>query len=102
MIKTTLSYYFPPRLGRTMLLALEEVIGKSGLNTLQSFLWRIERCPWCWGRTTFDPVCHFAVGMLQELLYWVNGGKYYNVVEQTRIAQGDSACLVCIDKLPLV
>ena len=110
MIKATLSYYFPNRLGRIVLLALEDVIGKSDLNALlhqsskryfnqhsgqqvtleeteQGFIWCIERCPWCWGRTTFDLVGHFAVGMLRELLYWVSGGKYYNVVEQTCIAQ---------------
>lgn len=208
MIKTTLSLYFPNRLGRTVLLALEEVMGKSGLNALlnlsslshmignyppndenkgisfetisqlqvsleqgygprggrglasragrvffshglrlynlelglngtafrlqsperklmtvlisvtdffnqysdqqvtleeneQSFLWRIQRCPWCWGRIESEPVCHFAVGMLQEMLYWVSGGKYYNVEEQTCIAQGDPTCIVCIDRLPL-
>jgi predicted hydrocarbon binding protein len=64
-------------------------------------LWKIENCPWCWGRHSFEPVCQFAVGMLQETLYWVSGGKFYNVVEETCIAQGDSACLIVIDLQPL-
>jgi predicted hydrocarbon binding protein len=67
----------------------------------QSFLWRIERCPWCWEREEYEPVCHFVVGMLQEALYWVSGGKYYNVVEETCIAQGEPACLIVIDRAPL-
>jgi tetratricopeptide (TPR) repeat protein len=29
------------------------------------------------------------VGILQEALYWVSGGKFYNVVEETCVAQGD-------------
>jgi predicted hydrocarbon binding protein len=64
-------------------------------------LWQVEQCPWCWGRHEFEPVCQFTVGMLQEALYWVSGGKSYNVVEETCIAQGDPACLIVIDRIPL-
>ena len=64
-------------------------------------LWEVQHCPWCWGRQAFEPVCQFTVGMLQEALYWVSGGKFYNLVEETCIAQGDSACLVVIDRAPL-
>lgn len=70
-------------------------------DTEQMLLWHIERCPWCWGRHEFEPTCHFAVGMLQEALFWVSGGKFYNVVEETCIAQGDSTCLFAIDRSPL-
>jgi predicted hydrocarbon binding protein len=64
-------------------------------------LWQVEQCPWCWGRHEFEPVCQFVVGMLQEALYWVSGGKSYNVVEETCIAQGDPACLIVLDRVPL-
>lgn len=64
-------------------------------------MWRVEQCPWCWGRHEIEPACQFAVGMLQEALYWVSGGKFYNVVEETCIAQGNSACLIVIDRIPL-
>ena len=67
----------------------------------RKILWEVERCPWCWGRQVFEPVCQFTVGMLQEALYWVSGGKFYNVVEETCIAQGDTACLIAIDREPL-
>jgi predicted hydrocarbon binding protein len=70
-------------------------------DTEQSILWCIERCPWCWGRQESEPVCHMAVGMLQEALYWVSGGKIYNIVEETCIAQGDPACLIAIERTPL-
>ncbi len=70
-------------------------------KTKQNFLWDIKRCPWCWERKEFEPVCHFAVGMLQEALYWVSGGKFYNVIEETCVAQGDATCLIVIDRTPL-
>jgi predicted hydrocarbon binding protein len=64
-------------------------------------LWKVECCPWCWGRQVFEPVCQFTVGMLQEALYWVSSGKFYNVVEESCIAQGESFCLIAIDRIPL-
>jgi predicted hydrocarbon binding protein len=70
-------------------------------ETEHNFLWRIECCPWCWGRHESEPTCHFAVGILQEALYWVSGGKFYNVTEETCVAQGDEICLFVIDRIPL-
>jgi predicted hydrocarbon binding protein len=63
--------------------------------------WHIERCPVCWGRHTGQPVCHLAVGILQESLYWVSGGKYYQVQETHCIAKGDPACTIVVDKQPV-
>ncbi len=63
--------------------------------------WHIERCPLCWGRKAEDVVCHLAVGLLQESLYWVSGGKTFNVEETSCIARGDSACTIVIDQTPL-
>jgi hypothetical protein len=65
------------------------------------FLWHIDRCPICWKRQTDGPVCHLAVGILQESLYWASGGKVYNVEETTCIAMGDPACTIVIEKKPL-
>jgi hypothetical protein len=62
------------------------------------FLWYIDRCPVCWERKADSPVCHLAVGVLQEALYWVSGGKYFNVEEIACIARGDSACTIVVDK----
>lgn len=63
--------------------------------------WHIERCPLCWQRKTDGPSCHLAVGLLQEALYWVSGGKVFNVEETTCIAQGDETCTIVIDQTPL-
>ncbi|NOY97875.1 MAG: 4-vinyl reductase [Chloroflexi bacterium] len=63
--------------------------------------WHIERCPLCWGRHTDEPVCHLAVGLLQESLYWVSGGKIFNVEETHCIARGDPACTIVIDRIPI-
>lgn len=70
-------------------------------ETERTILWRIDRCPWCWGRHTFEPTCHFHVGLLQEALYWVSGGKFYNVEEETCIGQGDTSCLIVVSKIAL-
>ncbi len=64
-------------------------------------LWHIDRCPLCWERKAQDPVCHLAVGLLQEALYWLSGGKVFNVEEQTCIAMGDATCTIVIDQTPI-
>ena len=64
-------------------------------------LWHIDRCPVCWGRQSEGPVCHLAVGILQEALYWVSGGRFYFVEETSCIAQGDPSCTITINKQPL-
>jgi predicted hydrocarbon binding protein len=64
-------------------------------------LWQIERCPLCWERKSQEPVCHLAVGLLQEALYWLSGGKVFHVEEKACIAAGDSACTIVIDPAPL-
>jgi predicted hydrocarbon binding protein len=65
------------------------------------FLWHIERCPLCWEREAHEPVCHLAVGVLQEALYWLSGGKVFHVEEKTCIAAGDPACTILIDPAPI-
>ena len=64
-------------------------------------LWHIDRCPLCWERKAQDPVCHLAVGLLQEALYWLSGGKVFEVKEQTCIAAGDATCTIVIDQAPI-
>ncbi|RPJ29035.1 MAG: 4-vinyl reductase [Chloroflexi bacterium] len=72
---------------------IEEEAGK--------LLWHIERCPLCWERKTHEPVCHLAVGVLQEALYWLSGGKVFHVEEKTCIAAGDKDCTIVIDQTPI-
>lgn len=63
--------------------------------------WHIERCPLCWGRTAEEPVCQLAVGLLQEALYWLSGGKVFSVEETACHAHGDPHCTITILKTPL-
>lgn len=67
-------------------------------ETPERLLWHIERCPICWKRKADTPICHLAVGVLQEALYWVSGGKYFNVEETLCIAKGDPTCTIAVDK----
>lgn len=63
--------------------------------------WHIHRCPLCWKRQTGDLSCHLAVGLLQEALYWVSGGRFFQVEETRCCARGDPACTIVIDKDPM-
>jgi len=63
--------------------------------------WQVERCPLCWERKTDDPCCSLAVGLLQETLFWVSGGRYFLIEERNCIACGDSQCTIIIDRIPL-
>lgn len=67
----------------------------------QHFYWRNVRCPVCWGRHTESPCCHLAVGLLQESLYWVSGGKQFAVHETACLACGAEQCTISIEKKPL-
>jgi len=146
-------YFFPNKMGRIILLAMEEVMGHNGVNAVlnlarlqhrigsypdltfrvlplgmklkvgfevmaqtfnkftdhlvrlgedeQYFHWIMERCGTCWGRKCDSPCCHLAVGILEEGLYWVSGGKNFCVEEVLCIAAGDRTCTILIDKRPL-
>jgi predicted hydrocarbon binding protein len=67
----------------------------------EKLFWHIDQCPLCWERHAHEPVCHLAVGLLQEALYWLSGGKVFNVEEKTCIAAGDDTCTIEIDQSPL-
>ncbi|NWG35389.1 MAG: 4-vinyl reductase [Chloroflexi bacterium] len=67
----------------------------------ETLLWHIEQCPLCWERHSSEPVCHLAVGLLQEALYWLSGGKVFHVEEKTCIAAGDDRCTIVIDQVPV-
>jgi predicted hydrocarbon binding protein len=63
--------------------------------------WHIERCPLCWERKSEEPVCHLAVGLIQEALYWLSGGRIFEVDETACLARGDECCTITISKTPL-
>lgn len=63
--------------------------------------WHIARCPLCRERQTDGPCCTLAVGLLQEALYWISGGKYFLVEEKECIACDGGTCTIMISKTPL-
>ena len=65
------------------------------------FLYVIERCPVCWGRHSEAPICHAALGIIQEGLNWGTGGLSFKTAEVSCIAKGDPACNFVISKEPL-
>jgi predicted hydrocarbon binding protein len=67
----------------------------------KSITWRIEHCPLCRGRHSNLPCCQLAVGWLQEALFWISGGKCFEVEERKCIACGDTACIIVIDRAPM-
>lgn len=70
-------------------------------ETERHFLYHIKRCPVCWGRTGEDhAVCYYMVGLLKEGLYWISGGKEFNITETKCIALGDEVCEFEILKSP--
>jgi len=65
------------------------------------YLYSIEKCPVCWGREEDNPVCFYMVGLLQEGLHWISGGKEFRINESKCIAAGDNICEFTIYKQPL-
>jgi len=67
----------------------------------EHYLYKIVQCPACWGRKTDKPCCHIAVGLLQEGLHWLSGGKEFRVTEVACIAMGEKSCDFVVHKEPL-
>jgi len=63
--------------------------------------WHMEGCPLCRQRHTVEPACHLAVGLAEESLYWLSGGKIFQVDEIACTARGDPRCTLQIDESPL-
>lgn len=66
-----------------------------------SFVYVIERCPVCWGRHADAPMCHAALGIIQEGLNWGTGGMRFKTAEVTCIGKGDPSCNFAISKQPV-
>ena len=66
------------------------------------YVYTIHRCPVCWDRHDLDkPVCFLAVGLLQEGLRWLSGGKEFRVNESKCVSMGDEVCEFIIQKTPV-
>jgi predicted hydrocarbon binding protein len=65
------------------------------------FIYTLERCSMCWQRTADKPVCHTAVGIIQEALKWMSGGREFRVDMLACKACGDEVGRLKIYKEPL-
>jgi predicted hydrocarbon binding protein len=87
--------------------AIAKSINQSGDPMVQlreeaeAFFLEIGRCPVCWQRKVDAPCCHMSVGVLQEALYWVSGGKHFHVEEVSCCAIGDPTCTIRVAREPL-
>ncbi len=63
--------------------------------------WHMHHCPFCGERHSQEAGCLLPVGLAEEALYWLSGGKIFSVEEVACIARGDPACVVQVDETPL-
>lgn len=70
-------------------------------ETPEMLYWHVDVNPVCWGVTAEAPVCNLSVGLIQESLLWLSGGKSFSVEERSCIACGDECCTIAIVKKPL-
>jgi predicted hydrocarbon binding protein len=65
------------------------------------FIYTLERCSMCWQRKTDKPTCHVAVGIIQEALKWMSGGREFKIDILTCRGSGDDMGRLKIYKEPL-
>ena len=64
----------------------------------EAWIWRVHVCPVCWQRHNEGPACYFVIGLLQEFVSTISGGKLHNVVETECLAAGAASCTFRVDK----
>jgi predicted hydrocarbon binding protein len=67
----------------------------------EAWIWAACTCPVCRQRQSDRPVCYFIVGLLQEFVSSISGGKIYNIVETECLATGAESCAFRIYKQTL-
>lgn len=65
------------------------------------YIYTLERCSMCWQRQTDHPVCHIAVGIIQEALKWLSGGREFKVEMISCMGSGAEKGQIRINKEPL-
>jgi len=65
------------------------------------YIYTLERCSMCWGRKTEKPTCQVAVGIIQEALRWMSGGREFKIEILTCMGSGDDMGRLKIYKEPL-
>ena len=70
------------------------------LEEPDAYIFENETCSMCWRRTSSQPCCHIATGVLIAALHWATG-KNYKVTEVQCMAMGAPTCRFVIDKQPI-
>jgi hypothetical protein len=65
------------------------------------FLYSVQYCPVCWGRTTTSPRCFLTAGLLQATINWATNGLEFNVTQKTAHSCGDPTCDYLIPVTPV-
>jgi hypothetical protein len=65
------------------------------------FLYSVEHCPICWGRTTSTPRCFLTAGLLQAAVRWVTNGLEFNVTQVKAHSCGDASCDYIVPLTPI-
>jgi hypothetical protein len=65
------------------------------------YIYTLDRCSMCWGRRSDRPMCHTAVGIIQEALKWVSGGREFKIEMKACIGCGAPRGELKIYKAPL-
>jgi predicted hydrocarbon binding protein len=97
---------FPSKL-RTFGAALGSLFNEGGDPRMQieeqgdTLLVHLLRCPLCHERKGPETVCLLAVGVAEEALYWMSGGKIFQVEEIACAARGDPDCTLQINQVPI-
>jgi hypothetical protein len=65
------------------------------------YTYTMNPCPVCWGRTADRPICFAGMGVIEEGLHWVSGGKKFRVDQIECVAAGGEICTYAIYKEPI-
>jgi hypothetical protein len=66
----------------------------------EKFIYSVNNCPICWGRTTVEPSCHFFSGLLNGALKWVTRGVDFQIIQIAAHSCGAKSCDFIIPKYP--
>ena len=60
--------------------------------------WVIEVCPMCHGKSSNEPICHLAVGVLNAASSWATGGELLRIKATECIGAGAKEGVILLEK----
>jgi hypothetical protein len=65
------------------------------------FLYSVQYCPVCWGRTTTTPDCFLISGLIQASIRWATKGQEISITQKTAHSCGDPSCDFIVPNAPI-